>query len=49
MEAQRTQNRTKVGRCGLEGLLEAAGRDGKLMFVSLLCHADVGGEVFSDL
>ena len=37
----RAQSRTKVGTSGLEGIREAAHRDGKLKFVSLLHHADV--------
>ncbi len=35
------QNRDKVGKCGLERVREAARKDGKLKFVSLLHHADV--------
>ena len=37
----RAPSRTKVGTRGLEGVREAARRDGKLKFVSLLHHADV--------
>ena len=37
----RAQSRTKVGKRGLEGVGEAARKDGKLKFVSLLHHADV--------
>jgi len=37
----RAQSRTKVGKRGLEGVREAARKDGKLKFVSLLHHADV--------
>ena len=35
------QNRDKVGQSGLERVREAARKDGKLKFVSLLHHADV--------
>lgn len=35
------QNRDKVGKSGLERVREAARKDGKLKFVSLLHHADV--------
>ncbi len=35
------RGRTKVGKRGLEGVREAARKDGKLKFVSLLHHADV--------
>ena len=37
----RAQSRTEVGTSGLEGIREAAGKDGKLKFVSLLHPADV--------
>jgi RNA-directed DNA polymerase len=37
----RAQSRTKVGTNGLEGIREAARKDGKLKFVSLLHHADI--------
>ena len=37
----RAQSRTKVRTSGLEGIREAARKDGKLKFVSLLHHADV--------
>ena len=37
----RAPSRTKVGKRGLEGVREAARRDGKLKFISLLHHADV--------
>ena len=37
----RAQSRTKVGTSGLEGIREAARKDGKLKFISLLHHADV--------
>ena len=37
----RAQNRDKVGQSGLERVREAARKDGKLKFVSLLHHADV--------
>ena len=37
----RAQSRTKVGTSGLEGIREAARKDGKLKFVSLLHPADV--------
>ncbi len=35
------KNRDKVGKSGLERVREAARKDGKLKFVSLLHHADV--------
>ena len=37
----RAQNRTKVGTSGLEGIREAARKDGKLKFISLIHPADV--------